>query len=75
MLEDEDFDGFSLKINDPSLTNAKQSNIVKEISLIKDKYKQVDIIRQLTDFILKGDKKNSSLASLSYFDLLLNLSK
>jgi len=75
MLEDEDFEGFSLKINDPSLTNAKQSNIVKEICLIKEKYKQVDIIRQLTDFILKGDKKNPSLASLSYFDLLLNLSK
>lgn len=75
MLEDEEFDGFSLKINDPSLTNAKQSNVVKEITSIKERYKQVEIIRQLTEYILKGDKKNPTLASMSYFDLLLNLSK
>jgi hypothetical protein len=66
---------FSDKINDPALTNAKQSNIVKEITLIREKYKKVEIITQLSNFILNGEKKNPTLASLSYFDLLLNLSK
>ena len=75
MAEDEDFDGFTDKINDPSITNAKQSNIVKEITLVKEKFKKVGIISQLTEFILNSEKKNPTLASLSYFDLLLNLSK
>ena len=75
MVEDEEFDGFTDKVNDPAITNAKQSNIVKEIKFVQEKFKKVGIISQLTEFILKSEKKNPTLASLSFFDLLLNLSK
>ena len=75
MVEDEEFDGFTDKVNDPAITNAKQSNIVKEIKFVQEKFKKVAIISQLTEFILKSEKKNPTLASLSFFDLLLNLSK
>ena len=75
IVEDEEFDGFTDKVNDPAITNAKQSNIVKEIKFVQEKFKKVGIISQLTEFILKSEKKNPTLASLSFFDLLLNLSK
>ena len=63
-------DFFNYKINDPTLANAKQANIVCEINYVKNKYNNVKVITNLCEYCLNLDKKNVNLATLSHIDLL-----
>jgi len=72
LIDEEDFDPFDNKMNDPTLANGKQSNINKELKQIDVLFKKHQIIPRIIEYIIKLDKKFPSLASLNYFDLLLN---
>lgn len=77
MLErDDDFFDFSI-VTDPSISNAKQSNIYNEITTVLNKFgkdtrdAKSKLIKQLCEYILKGGKSNGNLDSLSFFELLI----
>jgi len=63
-------DFFNSKINDPTLSNSKQSNIVSEINFVKNKFKTTKVITNLCEYCLNLDKKNVNLSTMSHMDLL-----
>jgi nucleolar complex protein 3 len=78
MLEqDDDYFEYGI-VTDPSISNAKQSNICNEITEISNKYgkdtkdAKSKLIKQLCEYILKNGKTNANLDSLSFFDLLIS---
>jgi len=78
MLElDDDFFDYSM-VSDPSVSNAKQSNVFNEITQIINKFgkdskdPQSKLIKQLCEYILKSGKSNPTLDSLSFYELLVS---
>jgi len=78
MLEkDDDYFDYGI-ISDPSISNAKQSNIHNEITEILNKNgkdtkdAKSKLIKQLCEYILKNGKSNANLDSLSFYDLLIS---
>ena len=67
-----DFDNFDYKNTiDPSLSNGKLTNIIDELNYIQNKYNDNKTIKKLIEYILKEQKTNLELSSLSYYDYLL----
>ena len=67
-----DFDNFDYKNTiDPSLSNGKLTNIIGELNNIQNKYNDNKTIKKLIEYILKEQKTNLELSSLSYYDYLL----
>ena len=67
-----DFDNFDYKNTiDPSLSNGKLTNIIDELNIIQNKYNDNKTIKKLIEYILKEQKTNLELSSLSYYDYLL----
>ena len=67
-----DFDNFDYKNTiDPSLSNGKLTNIIDELNNIQNKYNDNKTIKKLIEYILKEQKTNLELSSLSYYDYLL----
>ena len=69
LINDEDL--FDFKMIDPALCNGKQSNIFKEITSVKAKFKDVKLIRNMCDYILNSDKINPIFQSMNYFEMLV----
>jgi hypothetical protein len=78
MLEkDDDYFDYGI-ISDPSISNAKQSNIHNEITQILNKIgkdtkdAKSKLIRQLCEYILKNGRSNAILDSMSFYDSLIS---
>ena len=71
-INESDFDNFDYKNNlEPSLCNGKLTNILKELNYIGNKFNNNKNVTKLIDYIIKGQKANTELNSLNYYDFLL----
>ena len=67
-----EFDNFDYKNTiEPSLSNGKLTNIIKELDRIQGKYSANNTIKKLIEYIIKEQKSNLELSSLNYYDYLL----
>ena len=67
-----EFDNFDYKnTTEPSLSNGKLTNIIKELDRIQNKYSANKTIKKLIEYIMKEQKSNLELSSLNYYDYLL----
>ena len=67
-----EFDNFDYNNTiDPSLSNGKLTNIIKELETIQSKYNTNKTLMKLIEYIIKEQKSNIELSSLNYYEYLL----
>ena len=70
--DDEGMDGFNYKnTTEPELCDGKLTTIINELDKIVFNFPKNKMVKQVVDYILKGEKVNIELSSLNYYEMLL----